>query len=286
MKNNKEINSVLQKKLDRLRSVPERDPQAAACGRVRYLAQAGKLLPVSPASTRRQNEWKLKSRKESYAMKIAFDVLMALALVFGGGAATVQASQDDLPDQVLYPVKLAVEDIRLLLNTDPETEIDMLLEMLQTRVEEMNMLAAEGTPPTEPVLNRLQSQIHEALQVAAGMDAVQGQAALLRIQTSLQTQHQATFQGEGESAQIMEQTRLVLQEQLHLVDQGANDPEAFQEMFQGGQDTGQSGTDQENGPDDTPDGAGEPQQGPGAPGGPEATPGGQGGRGGSGGNKP
>jgi hypothetical protein len=282
MKKNQEIDPVLKEELASLRTVPERDPRAAARGRARYLVQAGEMLPVSPASSRRRTGWKQKSRKESYAMNIAFAVILALALVFGGGAATVQASQDDLPDQALYPVKLAVEDIRLLFNTDPETEIDMLMEMVQTRIEEMNMLAAEGTPPTEPVLNRLQSQIHSALQVAAGMDAAQGQTVLLRIQTSLQTQQQAMLQGEGESAQVMEQTRLMLQEQLKLVDQGLTDPQAFQEMFQNGEDAGQGGTDAGNGPNEEP-GTGEPQDGPGTPGGPATTPGGQGG---SGGNKP
>jgi hypothetical protein len=143
----------------------------------------------------------------------------------------------------------------------------MLLAMVQTRVEEMNRLAVEGIPPTEPVLNRLQSQIHAAFRVAAGMDAAQGETVLLRIQNALQTQQQAMLQGEGDASQMMEQTRLMLQEQLQLVDQGLEDPQGFQEMFQGGEESEPGGPEAGGqGSDVTPGGPGEPQ-GPGTPGG-------------------
>ena len=86
-------------------------------------------------------------------MKLIVSTLLIVGLLFGGNA-TVAAAQDDLPNQSLYQFKLLSEDIRLWFVSDPNQQIEMLMQQAQNRLEEMRSLTAEGVTPPATLMNR------------------------------------------------------------------------------------------------------------------------------------
>lgn len=217
-KNN--IDPQLKQRFDHLKNVPARDPGSAARGRARFLAEAAALHPVParkmpPVAPRR------------LAWNLAAVALTLLALFYGGSVGAAFAAQDALPGEMLYPVKIASEDLRLGLARDPQTEIDLLLKFAAARVSEMNQLAARGmVPPTETAA-RLESQVHQALQLAAGLESDEMQEALQTIRAQLEAQEQNISQVGGETGQALQQIRRMLQEQIDVIDEGLADPEQF-----------------------------------------------------------
>jgi len=74
---------------------------------------------------------------------IAIIVAVVLA-VSGLGGGTAYASQDSLPGDVLYPVKLGTEQVRLVLATNDAAQAELHLTFANSRVEEMTGLAERG----------------------------------------------------------------------------------------------------------------------------------------------
>jgi hypothetical protein len=161
---------------------------------------------------------------------------------------TVAAAQDDLPNEALYPVKTATEDVSLWLTTDPQTEMDMLMELIQLRVDEMIMLQAEGVTPPAKVITRLELHTQQAVQIAAGMEDAAMQGALLQIHTELQQQQQVMqilqAQTSGETSQVMAQTATMLENRIRMVEDGMADPQGFQNNVRNEEElrTGQTAT--------------------------------------------
>jgi hypothetical protein len=243
MKDKKSGESHLESLLHELKPVPARDQTSAARGKAEFLKQASEIKQaVSTTETMRQRRWNIIPKKENFAMNVFVSVLLALALLAGGGA-TAAAAQDDLPTQPLYTVKLFTEDARLMLNADPEDKIDMLMEMSQERVREMVALSGAGITPPNQVALRLEGHIRQALKIASTLEGEPQNNALEGIQTSLQTQEQiltrAQNQTVGESIQLMTQTQAMLQNRLRLVDEGLADPQGFQYTTQNERGIGQ-----------------------------------------------
>jgi hypothetical protein len=297
---NEEKRLLVEGEFEILKEVPPRDPRAAARGRARFLAEAAALAPVSAAERRRHRGWNL-NRKERFAMNILISILVVAGLLFGG-SATVYAAQDDLPGQILYPVKTWSEDARLSLAADPQQQIDLLMEFAQRRVEEMVALTAQGLTPPAGVQARLERHLKEALQIAAGMDDASLQIAIRHIQTALQNDLQIMLQAGGEISQNLIQAREMIEMRLRLVETGQTDPQGFRQTIRqeqeirigqtetptgrNGPQDGQTGPQSTPGPDQTPSGgpAGPHQPehtpAPTAQPGPQRTPGGQGSPGG------
>ena len=70
-------------------------------------------------------------------------VVLAISAVGGG---TAYASQGSLPGDILYPVKLGTEQVRLVLATGDATKAELYLTFANSRVEEMTALAERGRP--------------------------------------------------------------------------------------------------------------------------------------------
>lgn len=127
--------------LDGLRPVLPRDAIAAARGRAQFLALAQSLRKsVSPKPVQRLLGW-LESAtiqtKERYPMATTLtSILLALAMTFGGAGATVYAAQAALPGDVLYPVKLGLEDAQVALSPDETTDAQLRFEFVQRRIQE------------------------------------------------------------------------------------------------------------------------------------------------------
>jgi hypothetical protein len=230
------IDPRLQSWLDELKPVPPRDPQLAARARGRFLSEvSGLRAAVSPAPAARRKEW-MTFRKERFSM---ISTLTTLLLVFGlvaGGAGTVYAAQDSLPNESLYPVKTFTEDVRLDLTPDRQAQIELLMSFAQERVEEIASLVDEGSVPPDPVMLRLDRHLQQAIQLAQGVDDESLPQTLSRMQISMMIQEQVLEQAQQhalpDEAPALERARNQLRFRLRLVEDGLADPPGFRNMNQ------------------------------------------------------
>jgi hypothetical protein len=225
---NDNIDPQLFNLLDDLKPVPLRDPHAAARGRSQFLSEA-----VSLREKQRHSGWMIFPYKETFAMKIVISALVIVGMLFGGGA-TVSAARDDLPNQNLYQIKLMSEYVHLWFTTDPVQQIDLLMEQEQIRLQEMQILAAEGVIPPADVAVRAQERLQRALQIASQLDEAPRVVMLQQIRTRLQTQEQQMLQLEQgtctECIPVLRQTREMLQLHLGEVENGLAEPGALQDQ--------------------------------------------------------
>ena len=231
MKQDDKLDPRLAALLDEIKPASARNPQAAARARSRFIAQA-----VSASEERRHNWWTtIFQQKEKFAMNMIMSALVVLGLLFGG-SATVSAAQDDLPNQPLYQLKLMSEDAKVWLASDPGLKIEMLMEQVQTRTEEMAALTLAGiTPPAELTI-RTQERIQQALHIASSLDDASMVVAMEQIRTHLQTQEQLMIRLQDgsctECEPILQQTREMLHNQLGQMESDLIDPEAFRNQNQ------------------------------------------------------
>ena len=123
-------------------------------------------------------------------------IALALVVALGGAGATTYAAQASLPSDILYPVKLFTEDVRLSLTTNHQAEVDLLLELTARRIAEIAALAEGGVPAPTRVTNRLQRHLNQAVKHAAQLE----NGALVQTMEQVQTMTQSQIQ-------LMEQVR-------------------------------------------------------------------------------
>lgn len=224
--------SIVQEWLDVLKDDPAPDPQTVARARARFLAQA-----VSEDEIQRRSGWKSIFRKERFAMNILVSVLVIAGLLAGGGM-TVRASQDDLPNEPLYGVKTWSENVGLQFQNNPDAKVERLMELAQTRIQEMSRMIEAGQTPPEPIRLRLEQHLQQALQLCSNMDDAALDRTLLQLRDQLQ-QHERDMQNlqihAGQTAQpILEHTRAMLQTQLQLANDGLQNHEMFRNTVRNG----------------------------------------------------
>jgi len=158
-------------------------------------------------------------------------ILILLAVAFGGTTATAFAAQDSLPSEALYPVKTLMEDVRLALTSDPEAEVDLLLQFSDERMEEIAALIEQGLPVPDAVATQLQSHLKLALKTCAELD----DAALLQLMEQIRTRSQEQLKvlenlGEGSGNQPEDALQLATEamNNLRVTAEGAlEDPITF-----------------------------------------------------------
>lgn len=217
-------------------------------------------------------------------MNVILSILVVAGLLFGGGA-TVQAAQDDLPNEPLYAVKTLTENISLQIQNNQEDKVNKLMELVQVRVQEMVQLSEDGEPIPEEVPLRLEQHIRQAMQVAINMDDATLDQTLLQVRERLQAQERVMEQLQAnvnpDAEPVLLRTQAMLQLRIQLLDEGLQNQEMFRNAVRNGQEDeftppAQNENGQQNGePNLTP---GEPNQTPGGPntepGGPNTEPGG------------
>jgi hypothetical protein len=238
MKDQSELEVLIRERLEEIKSIPARDPVVAQRARARFLGNA-----VSASELPRHKGWSSIFRKEQFAMNMLISVLMIAGLLFGGGA-TVNAAQNDLPNEPLYALKVWSEDVSLQLQKSPEAKVDRLMDLVQIRTQEMTHLIDAGEPVPDQVRLRLEQHIQDALQTCQTLDEPTLDRTLLQIRDRLQdrdrdmerlllhTQAQDTLQ-------LLTQTRTMLRERLHVVEDGLLNHEMFHERVQNGFHYGQ-----------------------------------------------
>jgi hypothetical protein len=271
MKDQTELESMVRERLEELKPIPARDPVIANRARARFLANA-----VSASELPRRKSWSSIFRKEQFAMNMLLSVLLIAGMLFGGGA-TVNAAQDNLPNEPLYVLKLWSEDVSLQLQKTPEAKIDRLMDLAQIRAQEMTRLIDAGGPVPDQVRLRLEQHIQDALRTCLTLDEPALDRTLLQIRDRLQDQDRdmdrlLLHTQSQDTLQLLTQTRTMLQQRLQLVDDGLLNHEMFRSTVRNGFHNGQDN-------DGTPpvqNGNGQPQNGQPtfAPGEPNLNPGG------------
>jgi hypothetical protein len=210
-------------------------------------------------------------------------VILIVTLVLGptGGAAAMAANS--LPDTPLYPAKLAMEQARLNLTSDPAEQAALCMTRAQVRVQEMIRLALAGEVPDEAIQLRLRQHLHQALHLAAGLPDAEMADLLAQAEQMLRNQEQEMERAQmraGEPAQEPLGHALgLLQQTRAQVRAGLQDPQTFRWQRGYGPQPEQPGPGEPGGNLDCPSGDCEPageqhqygpqpeQPGPGEPGG-------------------
>lgn len=169
-------------------------------------------------------------------MSALVGLLMALVVLFGGGGVTALAAQQAQPDDLLYPVKLAAEDVRYDLTTDPAHQFGLLEALAERRLEEMEHLASAGEViPVEAAL-RLEEHLGLALQAAAQVGDPELTRLLERLQIRLELQLQTMQQlrlADPNGAALRTAEEAMIQAQARIQD-ALHDPAAFRQRMGAG----------------------------------------------------
>ncbi|MFN2147962.1 MAG: DUF5667 domain-containing protein [Anaerolineales bacterium] len=219
--------------LDALQEVPERDATRAAEGRQAYLQAVEEIRePVSGVDAGRHKGWMSKFRKERSPMFSFARILIVLALALGGtGTTAAYAAQSSLPGDPLYGVKLALEDFRLGLTRDPQHEVLLLEDLVETRLEEIGALVRQGEPINLQLMNRLETHLRLALQQSAQLDDPQLIQTMEQIRTraeqQLQIMQQLRTNAPEDQDEALRQTEQALLRIRNTAQDAIEDPTTF-----------------------------------------------------------
>lgn len=165
-------------------------------------------------------------------------IFTVIALALGGTGATVYAAQGSLPGEALYGLKTQSEDLRLSWVDNETDQIELALQFANRRMEEIQAMLAKNQTPPDSLMQRLQTQLDTALQLAAGLDDDQLEPALARIRQTLEQQERILAQlqenaGAPDDALLL-QIRDQIQLRLSWVEEGQADPAALRLHFSPG----------------------------------------------------
>lgn len=222
--------------LEKIKPVAERDESAASHGKTVFLSQAEALKATGSSSTVPElNQKRSKaSRRWMLGLNPILTILILVLVVLGSSTTTVYAAQNSAPDQFLYPVKLASEDLRLSLASNPKDSIGMSLEFSNRRLEEGARMADDQKTVSESIPSRWLHHIHDLFEHSQSFDNVQMQQSMLQIQQELTQQLQTVdtlLVKHPDDPALLKLHSEILASQA-LVKNGLNDPQAFRQKIQ------------------------------------------------------
>jgi hypothetical protein len=154
--NKNSIDSDLRKKIELLRSTPERDAHIVSQRRERFmselegipLARSGsplaRLTGLFKFDSGRNKGNSMNRKSQKFVFTTILVVLVAIVMVFGGATATAYASQTALPGDALYPVKTSLELTQVALTGDAYNRAQLYLRFAQRRMDEITKLLEQG----------------------------------------------------------------------------------------------------------------------------------------------
>lgn len=127
-----------------------------------------------------------------FFMRPALAGLAGLVILLGSGAGISSASQESLPNEALYPIKIFREEIVSLTKTTPREKADYSIARVEKRLEEATVLAK--TNKLEPELKQkiadnISKHVEEAEEQTRVVEKVSPEIALettTRLETSLE----------------------------------------------------------------------------------------------------
>ena len=157
-------------------------------------------------------------------------IILLAAIAIGGTGVTAYAAQESLPDQVLYPVKTWIEDVRLALANGPQADFGLLQGFAEERIKEIEALVGEGLPVPNQVSDRLETQLQQMLRLAAEMEEPAMLQAMEQVQERLQVQVQRleNLQNNApEDAQTLELATQAMNNIRNTAEEAILDPTTF-----------------------------------------------------------
>lgn len=220
-------------------------PGRLAAGRERLLAVAARqrargisAAPASRARTRRTGTRKLRFALATRVFSVALVVLVGAAAL---GGAVIWAAGDSLPGGSLYPVKLATEDARLALAAAPGKQVDLALQFVEERAQEVRALVEAGQQVPDDTIARMERHIERALTQAAWAPDAQMAGLLMRIAECTRAQVQALEQAQALVSQQarpgLERAVAVCRRGMEAAEDGLADPRAFRWRYRHRQGT-------------------------------------------------
>jgi Domain of unknown function (DUF5667) len=101
--------------------------------------------------------------KELVWARVAVGIVIILVLISMLGGSTAYASQDSLPGDWLYPVKIETEDFRLWMADNNAEKAELNLEFASTRLGEMSQLANRGSVKIDLAVNGYRNNLQAAV---------------------------------------------------------------------------------------------------------------------------
>lgn len=244
MASNNEFDPNIIKQLRKLQTNSTRDPQKSASGRATFLQEASEIAgSVTQINNRRHKNWNQKDqsqfltrRKEYSPMLSTFaSIMIALSLLLGGSGVTVAAAQASQPGDLLYNIKLLSENTLMDLTANPDSQLNLALDLVDRRANEIQELLIAGEIPTEETQTRYRDQIEQAIILALNLPEDKVVPAFEKIQTRLQSQiemlSQTRTNGSENAIAAMTQTREMVQERLQILENGQNNLLQIQEQL-------------------------------------------------------
>ena len=161
----------------------------------------GRLKPPAPG------------RRLGYALIVA---TVVWALIVAGGT-TVHASQDSLPDDALYPVKTAVENLRLAVARTPEARASLHLELAERRVQEVVAQSSLGRTMSTSALKEVAVQTDAAIREIGSIPTEDSKALVGELSQSTVNQQVALGQVSEAAPEV---AQLALQQALDAARRG------------------------------------------------------------------
>ncbi len=218
---------------------PQPDPDWQATDRAAFLAQIDQLpaTAVSTSPLLRLKGWLRQSRparhnepsqKERKLMNALIARAVATAVViFSIGGGTVALANDSLPDTPLYPVKLMVEETRMAMADSPAEQAALQMTLAQVRLQEMTQLMQAGDQIDEPLTDRLETHLQQALQQTAQLGDPEMIGLLTQMQTMLQNQQQTMAQLGDPTQAMFGQINQIMNRYQEQAQAGLEDPSTF-----------------------------------------------------------
>jgi len=215
--------------------------EALSADRNDFLAKIAhqRTQTVSPGPFVRLKEWIAQQipwnpnltlqRKEQRRMSVLLvKATLILSMAFGSAGGTAALAANSLPDSPLYPAKLAMEQTRLNVTTDPAQQAALHMALAGVRVQEMNRLALADKVPGEPTVLRLQTHLNQALDAAAQLPDDEMLDFLTQARETIQNQERTLEQVQAHAAEPaqepLRQARRYLSQARQDVETGLKDP--------------------------------------------------------------
>ena len=129
------------------------------------------LFEISESGNKAKSAWKLPAFiLPNFAFKPVLVSLTLFCLIFGGGFLTILAAKTSLPGDLLYPIKIAIENTQVRVSSQ-ENRPKLQAEFVETRVEELTQVIEEPVDPDNPIkkqekvvkaVDKLQAQVISA----------------------------------------------------------------------------------------------------------------------------
>ena len=195
--------------------------------------QRGRAPATQKSTLRKETRPKMKLLLATRLISAILVAVIGTAAV--GGGATLAAS-DSLPGDVLYPVKLAGEDLRLSLASNPEAQVGLALRFSDERIAEIEAMVKRGEELPETVVARMERHVLRAMNQAAWTSEEEMPGLLKRIaertQAQAQTLEQLRARAQEQNQVQLENAQRVCQQAQEEATAGLGDPQTFRWRYQ------------------------------------------------------